>query len=521
MKSERYRRFDRRSNLILIGANVSGALIVTFYFQLQATTFQPFADAPAWIVPAYVLGFVLLFILGNAIGSRILGPMERWYRQATAGETPALDLQIQRQALNLPLVSAATNWALWVVAGVYFGILEALATSAGDWRLGSFLQTFLGNSFIAGPVTAVVVYFAIERIWRPEIPLFFAEGRLSDTPAFRLTVGRRLLVLFVMGTLPLLLMAVTAYNYAAEIAAAPQPAELLPVLLRLEWFIVAIGVLMVVALALTLGHNLTEPLEELCQKMIDVQGGDLEGQMAVTSNDELGILAEGFNAMVDGLQREGVIRRLFGHYVTPQVAEHAIEHGADLSAGEYCQATVIFTDVRGFTALTERMGPEALIALLNRYFRTISAVVVEHGGLVTRLGGDSLLAVFGTPLNPAEDHAHRAVQAAWGLMPALTAFNQAQVRHGEPTVRIGVGVATGPVLAGNVGSEERLEYTVLGDAVNLASRLEAMTKELEAKILLSEATARAVEAWAPLQPIGRVSVRGKQEAVQVYALQEA
>ena len=182
---------------------------------------------------------------------------------------------------------------------------------------------------------------------------------------------------------------------------------------------------------------------------------------------------------------------------------------------------MIFTDVRGFTALTERMGPEALIALLNRYFRTISAVVVEHGGLVTRLGGDSLLAVFGTPLNPAEDHAHRAVQAAWGLMPALAAFNQAQVRQGEPTVRIGVGVATGPVLAGNVGSEERLEYTVLGDAVNLASRLEAMTKELEAKILLSEETARAVEAWAPLQPIGRVSVRGKQDAVQVYALQEA
>lgn len=327
-----------------------------------------------------------------------------------------------------------------------------------------------------------------------------------------------MLVLFVMGAMPLLLLAVLSYSHAVQMADTPQSVALLPRLLRLELFLASVGILVAVVLARTLGASLVEPLETLGRRIAAVQEGNLDERMTVTSNDELGLLAKGFNAMVDGLRREEVIRHLFDRYVTPQVADYAIQHGAELG-GQLVEASVLFADIRGFTSLTEQMEPAALIALLNRYFQAVSTVIIEHGGLVNKMGGDSLLAVFGTPLNPADDHPQQAVRAAQGLLMAMEAFNQGQVRKGEPTLRIGVGVATGPVLAGNVGSLERLEYTVIGDAVNLASRLEAMTKELDATVLLSEATAATVQKWASLRPIGRVQVRGKQEPVQVYALQ--
>ena len=262
---------------------------------------------------------------------------------------------------------------------------------------------------------------------------------------------------------------------------------------------------------------MVEAVETLRRKMTAVCEGNLESHVPVVSNDEFGDLAAGFNAMVDGLRQERVIRGLFGRYVSPQVAEHAIEHGA-IPGGQTVEATVLFADIRGFTSLAEQMPADALIALLNRYFTTMATVVTEHGGLVNKFGGDSLLAIFGMPLNPLDDHPARAVQAAVGMYFALQAFNDDQRRRGEPPLHIGIGIATGTVVAGNVGSEDRLEYTVIGDAVNLASRLESMTKSVDAVVLLSEQTARAVQAWATLRYIDEVAIKGKRDPVPVFSL---
>ncbi len=235
------------------------------------------------------------------------------------------------------------------------------------------------------------------------------------------------------------------------------------------------------------------------------------------SNDEFGDLAAGFNAMVAGLRQEEVIRQLFNLYVTPEVATHAIAHGAELG-GQLTRATVLFSDIRGFTSMTEQMDPQALIALLNRYFAVMSHVVRERGGLVNKFGGDSLLAVFGSPLNPLREQALQAVRTAQGMAGALEDFNADQRSRGEPEISIGVGIATGRVIAGNVGSRERLEYTVIGDAVNVASRLQGLTKRLEALVLLDEETARVVSERLSLEPRGEVEVRGKKKPVSLYAL---
>jgi adenylate cyclase len=532
-----YRYVRRQMNVIAFGANALGAILITVYFNLadsgEAAT--EIGSLDVLILVAVLAGVMLL---GGAISSWLTRPMTDWHHRAYTtlpAELEPPSLRIRQMALNNPLISAGVSLAMWLVATLLFGTLASVDLGTSPVRVdwGSLAEIVLGGGGLSGLVAATLIYFAVERLWRNEIPLFFADSSLQETPAFRLTVRRRLLILLGMSTIPLFLAAAVGYGHAADVPDPALRAAMLPNLARLELYIVGMGLLVSIGLAVTLGRSLAEPLETFSRKMAAVEEGHLEERMAVTSNDELGVLAEGFNAMVEGLGREEVIRRLFGHYVTPQVAEHAIEQAAALprttgapslldgaDAAALGEATVLFTDIRGFTALTEQMGPEALIRLLNRYFRIASAIITEQGGLVARLGGDSLLVIFGSPLNPSEDHAERGVRAAWGLLPALAAFNQSQVRRGEPRLRIGVGLATGLVLAGNVGSEERLEYTVLGDAVNLASRLEAMTKELQVPILLDETTAQAVATWAPLRPVGQVEVRGQSAPVQVFALSE-
>ncbi len=516
MENKRYRRTRQRLTLIVIAANTVGvALIIVYFDVVQSQGVQ--SDTSNLTLTFGITAALLL--LGNILVSRRSAPMYAWYRRATANnEIEPASPHVRQLALNMPLIGTVTTLGMWLLAGLIFGVFDGLGELPGHFNWANFFRTSIGMLSIASPITAVIVYFATERVWRSELALFFPAGNLSQARAFRVTVRGRLLIIFAAGATPLLLLVILSYSYAVQIARAPQPAMLLSDLLRLELFITTIGVLVVVSLVRTLGASLVESLETLGQHMAAAQEGKLDERALVTSNDEFGALAEGFNAMLDGLRREEVIRRLFSCYVTPQVADYAIEHGAELG-GRLIEASVLFTDIRGFTSMTEQLEPAALIALLNRYFQTISAAIVEHGGLVNKFGGDSLLAIFGTPLNPAADHPHQAVRAAWGITRALEAFNREQAGRGEPQLRTGVGVATGTVLAGNVGSAERLEYTVIGDTVNLASRLEALTKELDATVLLAEATATAVQSWAPLQSIGQVRVRGKQEPVLVYALQ--
>lgn len=191
------------------------------------------------------------------------------------------------------------------------------------------------------------------------------------------------------------------------------------------------------------------------------------------------------------------------------------------------ECTVMFSDLRDFTSLTERLTPETLVDLINRYMTAMVSVIVDHGGLVTRFGGDSILAVFGSPLNSMTDHAGQAVNAAFDMRQALQEFNQNAsgdlVANGrqpvdrQPVLENGIGIATGPVIAGNVGGKERLEYTVMGDAVNLASRLEGMTAELRYPILISQETFNAIGTLTARQ-LPDVPVKGKAKPVTIYGL---
>ena len=221
--------------------------------------------------------------------------------------------------------------------------------------------------------------------------------------------------------------------------------------------------------------------------------------------------------MVAGLARERVIRDLFGQYVTPELAEAAIEHRGQLD-GQLVTSTVVFIDIRDFTGISESLPATELIRMLNRYFDRMARVIVDAGGLVNKFGGDSLLAVFGSPLNPAPDHADRAVRAVLTLEECARVLQRGAAKHVPAGDHDRVGVASGDVVAGNVGSSAKLEYTVIGDAVNVASRLQAMTKEVGESILFSAETARLATGVAQFTSCGVLEIRGKSRPLTVLRL---
>lgn len=286
-----------------------------------------------------------------------------------------------------------------------------------------------------------------------------------------------------------------------------------------ELAVAGVSLLLSIGMALFVSRTLVRPLRRLQESMRRVEGGELDVAADVSSSDEVGQLAMSFNHMVDGLRREALVRDLFGQYVTPELAEAAIERRGELD-GQLVTCTVLFADIRNFTGIAEALPATRLIKILNEYFSRMSTVVVEEHGFVNKFGGDSLLAVFGTPLNPDPDHAACGVHAALRMESVLAAFNREQEDAWLPQIMIGIGIATGDVVAGNVGSETKLEYTVIGDAVNVASRLQAMTKDLDERILVDGETARAAGSIARFQRVADVSVRGKARPIDVFAVAE-
>jgi adenylate cyclase len=275
----------------------------------------------------------------------------------------------------------------------------------------------------------------------------------------------------------------------------------------------------VIGMTIFVTRSITRPLAHLQQAMERVELNDFDASVPVSTNDELGYLGERFNQMNAGLRQGDLMRNLLNLYVSPEVAREALAKGARLG-GALAECSVLFSDMRDFTGLSERLTPNDLIAFINRYMTMMVTLVTEQGGMINKFGGDSLLAIFGTPLNPADDHAARAVRTALAMRDRLIQFNDEQARAGAPIIRIGIGIATGSVVAGNVGSAERIEYTVLGDTVNLAARLEQKTKELGCDILLSETTCNAAREKITFKAelLTGVAVRGKNETVAVYAL---
>jgi adenylate cyclase len=234
----------------------------------------------------------------------------------------------------------------------------------------------------------------------------------------------------------------------------------------------------------------------------------------VDTGDELETLARGFNRMVDGLKERDKLRTTFGKYMTQTVMDHLLA-GKVALGGEVLQVTILFTDIRSFTTISERMDPQQLVALLNEYFTDMVGIVMQEDGVVDKYIGDAIMAVFGAPV-PKPGDAVNAVRAAVRMRQALDHLNVRLAARGVPSLRTGIGIHTGEVVAGNIGSEKRMEYTVIGDSVNLASRLESSTKELGVNVLISEDTYELTKHAIVARPVREITVKGRKQPVMTY-----
>lgn len=281
----------------------------------------------------------------------------------------------------------------------------------------------------------------------------------------------------------------------------------------------ALGLVLIVFIGNTIASAIHKPVAQLVSASNHVAHGDLDVQIPDTRRDELGVLATRFNSMVSGLRHSLVVKDLFGRFVSPEVSEKLLAGEIELG-GEQREVTILFSDLRDFTRLSEQYPAHDIVDLLNEHFSNVIEAAQQNGGIVNKFGGDSTLIVFGAPMD-MPDHADRALATALEMQSALERLNEHRTREGWAPLRQGIGINTGTVVAGQIGSQARMEYTVIGDAVNLASRLQSMTKDLRGcDIVFSENTLSRLEdpsRWV-IENLGPIEVRGKQKPVRAYGL---
>jgi adenylate cyclase len=215
------------------------------------------------------------------------------------------------------------------------------------------------------------------------------------------------------------------------------------------------------------------------------------------------------------------VKRLFSRYVSKDVCEQLMADPSRAKLGGSRRTmSVLFSDIRGFTTFSEKGQPEEIVAQLNEYFTRMVAVVFEHRGTLDKFVGDAVMALFGAPLDDP-DHAEHAVEAGLAMLDELAQLNEGWAAAGRPTLDIGIGVNTGEMVAGNIGSESIMSYTVIGDAVNLASRLESLNKQYSTHLIVSDATRSVLKGRYDMRALGEVVVKGKTRPAAIYEVRRA
>jgi adenylate cyclase len=503
------RAIARRLSVIMALGNLLGALLTFFYFRMIDPVVASGTPAPGRVEIAFLVVGVGLLSLG---GYRL---SDWWSRPiyAPEGWDPSL---VRRRAVLFPYAVAGVTLVGWSLAGLVWGVGWPLLV--GVFSVSKALRQMFGITGIAGSVATAFAFFAAEHQWRQVMPLFFPDGDLSAVRGVpRLPVRARLRIIFVLtSAIPLSLLGVLALTSAQALMRVDRvaAAAIVESMVMVVLFITGVGVIAAAGLSVLVARSVSVPLRELERAMGEVARGDLERRCAVVTNDEIGSVTEGFNRMLQGLRERERIRETFGKYVTREIRDEILGGRISLD-GQVREVTMLFADLRDFTPWVEATDPREVVHDLNAYFTEMERAIRAGDGLVLQFIGDEIEAVFGAPA-PHPDHAGMAILAALDMRRRLEALNADRARAAKPALRHGIGIHTGTVLAGNIGSAERLSYALVGDAVNLASRIQDLTKQVGADILVSAATRRRLDGRFPLVELPALKVKGKAAEVEVY-----
>jgi adenylate cyclase len=442
-------------------------------------------------VAVLVLAFVLVLP-----GNRLLRGAERWAAGSAVDREEALkDTYIWSRAAGVRVL-----WLMTVWAAVFFVVVGAIA---GTTRSRLIQYGILGAA-VGAAAGLIAVHAFAQGAMRPTRAALAGDTAIGDTlPRSRPSFGAWL-ELSVLGAV--FMFSATA----AMLGVASDRGSVVPLLC----VVIASALTLVLAVPITVGAMVSpslHPIHDLAEATVRVGAGDYSQRLPVVQDDDLGALAASFNRMQAGLAERQRLQAAFGTYVDPALAARLLEQGDDVFTGERREVTVMFVDIRDFTPFAEANTAEETVARLNALFDIVVPAVVDAGGHVNKFLGDGALAVFGAP----NDLAHHA-DAALG---AAVVIHDRVVERFDIELRIGIGINTGVVIAGTIGAAGKLEFTLIGDTVNVAARVEQLTKTTGDIILLTSACVDALPSRPPgLIDRGFHALKGKSAAVQVFGL---
>lgn len=449
--------------LDLLRANLVGALFTFAFLRFgmpSQDSFQ-FDDITALNQGIFLTYLILAMIVGGALSIKLSLPVLVWHRRRTR-----LDNGLARKrALRLPVTLSLVNMGLWVIGGILFTAVN-LTVSHKD----AFIVAVA--SAIGALVTCVLSFLQSEKVLRP-----ITVAAMANDPDSAIAPGvtTRIAVFWVISVVaPMVVIVGLILLQRIHFISTDAVGLLRPIL----WMCLASLAFSLLAIVRVV-RAINDPIKQLRAAQTRVSDGDLNTAVKIYDGSDLGLLQAGFNDMVADLRERQQLRNLFGRYVGEDVARKAIETGTELG-GEERYVGVLFVDIVGSTRLAVNRPPREVVDLLNEFFRVVVAVVGRHGGFVNKFQGDAALAIFGAPLN-LDDFAGKALAAAREMRQEL------YETLGDTDV--GIGVSAGKAIAGHIGSEQRLEYTVIGDPVNEAARLTELAKDEPTRVLGS---ARAV-----------------------------
>ena len=438
-------------------------------------------------------GLLLQVGLNYLLSARLFAPLDRFLH----GEARFED--IEERLTQLPLLTARHVGLIALALTVFRLGLGFVSPGVPPITIPDFVTLclvmpaffFTYAYFVVSDYLAKLCAF-IFRHWGNSLGLFY--GRYTT---------KLIVALVVISVAPLAAIVVDLYSYEGD---------------RLKLEIandVAVAGFGIALASFFIVRSLLRPIRILSRGMGKVAEGDLTLRLPVTSNDEIGELTGRFNDMIEGLRERERIRETFGRYVDESVAATILEREGDgVLAGEQREATILFTDISGFTTIAEALAPDELVAALNAYLETVLEPIGRHGGVVNSFTGDGLFASFNLPL-PCADHAAAAVRAAIDIQRAVGSrvFGDLGVAFDTR-----IGINTGTVIGGSVGAGRRVAFTLLGDTVNLASRLEQLNKQYGTRILVSGSTRQACGDGFVFTPHGEAAVRGRSDVAALFSI---
>jgi adenylate cyclase len=489
-----YRRMGKNYFLLYVAFELVSAFVVCLATLGLFALYTDPSSSEFWTIAVFAEVCVLLstsFMMWN--GARRVRPIVAWMEgHGDAREAWRAAVEVPRE------LTLKVGWQPFLLIGVPVSVF---ATIEADLAPYSAFIIFAGAA-VAVAYSAILHFFSYEQFLRPVVEDIVEELPAQFTPApVGVPIRWKLL-----GALPLInvITGVVVSGLSTDGSAQLEDLGLDVVVAVLVAFTISLELTVLVT------RSVLQPVDRLLEVTEAVKEGDLDARVPVTSGDELGRLAGSFNEMMEGLSEREALREAFGAYVDPDVAERVLEEG-ELIEGQEREVTVMILDVWDFTAFAHRSSARETVRFLNDLFGIVVPCVVEHGGHANKFLGDGLLAVFGAPERLA-DHADRAAAAA-----AEIAANVSE-RFGDE-IRFGVGVNSGPVVVGSVGGGGRLEFAVIGDPVNVAARVEQLTRETGDVILITEATRCLRSDGADrLEPRGEFALKGVSEPVPIYAL---